>query len=814
MARRGDGGEGLHLFLRHAGRGGADRGGRAGASSTPIAHAIAADREVAAHTRDIRDNPGISVKLSALSRATTTPAQGASWPSLCRAVGAARDGRKAGIGFNIDAEEADRLDLSLDVIEAVLADPGLAGWDGFGVVVQAYGARGRGDRLALRAGRAARPPDHGAAGQGRLLGYRDQARAGRGAGGFPGLHAQARRPMSYIACARMLLGMTDRIYPQFATHNAHTCRGDPGDGRASDATTSSSSACTAWARRCTRSCGQAGTRCRIYAPVGRASRPAGLSRAAAAGKRREFLLRQPDRRRRCPAGGGRRRSVRRWRTADRIPVSAAGGPVPAGARELQGLSTCMTRRRAAAIEARARLRRDRLVRRGRCWPAQAAPGGAEPVRQSRPPGRQGGHGARRAEEDVARALDAARGPWSASPVASAPRCCAAPPISTRPISAEIFALLAREAGKTLPTRWPNCARRSISCATTPRARGRGAGPRAASSPASARGTSRSPSSPARSPPRWPRATRAGQTGRTDAAHRRLRASELLHEAGVPRAALQLLPGDGPTVIGAALTSDPRIDGVCLSPARPRRRRRSTRHGREPRPRRAADRRDRRAQRHDRRFHRAAGTGGARHRRLGLPVGGPALLGAALPLCAGGCRRPADPKMLFGAMDALASATPGSSTPISARSSTPRRRPSMPPMSTGRGPRGGCCTVSTRRVRAHFVGPALIRVDGIGDLEREVFGPVLHVATFKARGDRPGDRAINATGYGLTFGLHTRIDDRVQQIVARGSGRATSMSTATRSAPSSAASPSAARGCRAPGRRRAGRWRGAKDPSCR
>jgi RHH-type proline utilization regulon transcriptional repressor/proline dehydrogenase/delta 1-pyrroline-5-carboxylate dehydrogenase len=49
--------------------------------------------------------------------------------------------RQAGSGFNIDAEEADRLDLSLDVIEAVLADPALAGWDGFGVVVQAYGQR-------------------------------------------------------------------------------------------------------------------------------------------------------------------------------------------------------------------------------------------------------------------------------------------------------------------------------------------------------------------------------------------------------------------------------------------------------------------------------------------------------------------------------------------------------------------------------------------------------------------------------------------------------------------------------------------------
>lgn len=66
----------------------------------------------------------------------------------------------------------------------------------------------------------------------------------------------------------------------------------------------------------------------------------------------------------------------------------------------------------------------------------------------------------------------------------------------------------------------------------------------------------------------------------------------------------------------------------------------------------------------------------------------------------------------------------------------------------------------------FVTPAVVEVGGIEDLEREVFGPVLHVATFKARELDGVVDAINAKGYGLTFGLHTRIDDRVQQIVER------------------------------------------------
>ncbi len=63
----------------------------------------------------------------------------------------------------------------------------------------------------------------------------------------------------------------------------------------------------------------------------------------------------------------------------------------------------------------------------------------------------------------------------------------------------------------------------------------------------------------------------------------------------------------------------------------------------------------------------------------------------------------------------------------------------------------------------FVAPALIRVAGIGDLGREVFGPVLHVATYRAADLDRVIADVNATGYGLTFGLHSRIDDRVQQV---------------------------------------------------
>ncbi len=96
----------------------------------------------ACKSRDIRENPGISVKLSALHPRYEVAKRARVMEELVPRVRAlAGLAKAAGLGFNIDAEEADRLALSLEVIEAVLVDPALAGWDGFGVVVQAYGRR-------------------------------------------------------------------------------------------------------------------------------------------------------------------------------------------------------------------------------------------------------------------------------------------------------------------------------------------------------------------------------------------------------------------------------------------------------------------------------------------------------------------------------------------------------------------------------------------------------------------------------------------------------------------------------------------------
>ncbi|HEU0220674.1 MAG TPA: proline dehydrogenase family protein, partial [Paracoccaceae bacterium] len=116
--------------------------------------AIAADAKGA-----VRGNPGISVKLSALHPRFETSQGERMLPVLAgRLIELARTAAAANVGLNIDAEEADRLDLTLDVVERVLPDPSLAGWDGFGLVVQAYGRRARhviawAGELALSLGR-------------------------------------------------------------------------------------------------------------------------------------------------------------------------------------------------------------------------------------------------------------------------------------------------------------------------------------------------------------------------------------------------------------------------------------------------------------------------------------------------------------------------------------------------------------------------------------------------------------------------------------------------------------------------------------
>ena len=174
--------------------------------------------------RGIFDGPGISIKLSALHpryvRAQAARVMGELLPRV-KALAVMTKGYD--IGFNIDAEEADRLELSLDLLESLATDPDLAGWDGLGFVVQAYGkrcpfvidwivdlARRANRRIMVRLVKGA---------------YWD-AEIKRaqvdGLADFPVYTRKIHTDVAYIACARKLLGARDAVFPQFATHNAQT----------------------------------------------------------------------------------------------------------------------------------------------------------------------------------------------------------------------------------------------------------------------------------------------------------------------------------------------------------------------------------------------------------------------------------------------------------------------------------------------------------------------------------------------------------------------------------------------------------------
>ncbi len=178
----------------------------------------------AAGNRPLPDRPGISVKLSALHpRYEATNAAAVMAELVPVVAGLARQARTFDLNFTVDAEEADRLELSLDVVAAVLADPALAGWDGFGLAVQAYQKRAAAviDWVADLAARLDR----------RLMvrlvkgAYWDteiKRAQERGLDDYPVFSRKPMTDLSYLACADRLLAARPLIYPQFATHNALT----------------------------------------------------------------------------------------------------------------------------------------------------------------------------------------------------------------------------------------------------------------------------------------------------------------------------------------------------------------------------------------------------------------------------------------------------------------------------------------------------------------------------------------------------------------------------------------------------------------
>ena len=171
--------------------------------------------------------PGISVKLSALHPRDEAISRDRVLAEMTpRLIALAQLAKDHDLQFTVDAEEADRLELSLEIIGAALADPSLAGWDGFGLAVQAYQkralaliewiedvAKAKNRRLTVRLVKGA---------------YWDteiKRAQERGLADYPVFTRKAMTDLCYVACVKKLLAARTRLFPQFATHNALTVAG-------------------------------------------------------------------------------------------------------------------------------------------------------------------------------------------------------------------------------------------------------------------------------------------------------------------------------------------------------------------------------------------------------------------------------------------------------------------------------------------------------------------------------------------------------------------------------------------------------------
>ena len=720
----------------------------------------------AAKGDDIRSNPGISVKLSALHPRYEVAKEARVMEELVPRVRAlAGLARAAGLGFNIDAEEADRLALSLKVIEAVLEDPALKGWDGFGVVVQAYGRRCGAviDWLYALAQRLDR----------RIMvrlvkGAYWDAEVKRaqvlGLTSFPVFTRKQATDVSYIANARKLLGMTDRIYPQFATHNAHTvaailhmAEGLPDGNR-----------CYEFQRL--HGMGERlhdivltdqGTRCRIYAPVGahRDLLAYLVRRLLENGANSSFVNQIVDED--VPAEQVAACPLTRVEGLAHIPSAAVTPPADLfpGRRNSAGLD--LTSAADLALMEAARAPHKDIVFEASPLLAGRAAGGERVEIRNPATGDLVGHVLPASAADVDTALRLAE-PWVAPPEVRAEILRRAADLYEANLG-PIFALLSREAGKTLADALSEL-REAVDFL-----RYYADGATGLTQPAHGVFACISPWN-------FPLAIFSGQIAAALAAGNAVLAKPapqtpliaafavaLLHQAGVPPTALQLLPGGAD--VGAAITADARVNGVCFtgSTATAQAIRRSMAEHLPP----AAPL--------------IAETGGLN----AMIVDSTALpeqavrdiLASSFQSAGQRCSALrclylqediAEPvlEMLSGAMDELTLGNPWSLSTdvgplidaqahaaISAHVAAAQAEGRV--LKTVAAPAGG-----------HFLPPTVIKVPGIEAMLREIFGPVLHVATFKA--GEVGDLVdhINATGYGLTFGLHTRIDDRVQEVTDR------------------------------------------------
>jgi RHH-type proline utilization regulon transcriptional repressor/proline dehydrogenase/delta 1-pyrroline-5-carboxylate dehydrogenase len=720
--------------------------------------------------KDTRFNSGISVKLSALHPRYEQSQRETMLPVMAeRLLALALAARDARMGLNIDAEEADRLDLSLDVIERVLAAPELAGWDGFGVVVQAYGPRCAFviDWLYALAKKLDRKI------MVRLVkgAYWDteiKRAQTLGLDGYPVFTRKANTDVSYIACARKLLSMTDRIYPQFATHNAHTVAAVL--AMASDRASFEFQRLHGMGEQLHEAVRKAeGTRCRIYAPVGAHSDLLAylVRRLLENGANSSFVHQLTDEH--VPP-----ETIAR----DPFDMVADQGPAanPAIAKPAEIFGAQRKNSRGFDITDPVTLADIEKARSGFAGKERWS---ATPIT------RAAGYGSKRSVQNPAKVKDvvgtvaeagakqvatavkiavAAQPAWAKRPVAERAAILLRAADLYEANAVEFFALATREAGKTLADGIAEV-REAVDFLRYYAAEAAGV----------EAGTEARGAIACISPWNFPLAIFTGQiaaalvTGNSVIAKPAeqtpliaAKAITLLREAGVPEDVIQLLPGDGPSV-GAPLTADPRIAGVCFTG--------STDVAK------AIERQLAKTASLDAML--IAETGGLN----AMIVDSTALpeqavrdiLASAFQSAGQRCsalrilyvQKDVEKKMLEmlkGALEALAVGDPWRiSTDVGPLIDEEAQKAIGDYCADMEG-KGRLIAKLDAPAGGRFVAPHIFRVSGIEEMEREIFGPVLHVATFDADNIDRVIASINRKGYGLTFGLHTRIEARVQHIV--------------------------------------------------
>ena len=729
----------------------------------------------AARGRGVVAGPGLSVKLSALhprySRAQRDRVMSELLP---RIAALARLAKGYDIGLNIDAEEVDRLEISLDLIDALARDPSLADWSGLGIVVQAYQkraplvldwivrlAREQNRRLMVRLVKGA---------------YWDTEIKRAQVDGLPDYPVYTRKvhtDIAYLACARKLLANRDSIYPQFATHNAATL----------SSTLELAGDRDGYEFQCLHGMGEPlyehvvgddslGLPCRIYAPVGTHETLLAylVRRLLENGANTSFVNQVADETIDLEALVADPVTAAERFAGSPHPKIPLPGSIYPDRRNSSGLDLA-DEHVLASLQQRLEEESSRMFSAHPLLVASAGGRGPpQPLRSPAATDQVVGEVVEATADDVESALAASLDPQRAwNGMAATDRAAvlerAADLLEAR--APMLMHLALREAGKTLVNAVGEVREAADFCRYYARQL-----------------RDREPAAPlgtivAISPWNFPLAIFVGQVAGALAAGNAViakpaeqtpliafEATRLLHEAGVPRAALQFLPGPGES-IGATLVADERVSGVVFTGSTDvatRIHRTLAKRGNLPL---------------------IAETGG----QNAMIVDASALpeqvvsdvLGSAFDSAGQRCsalrvlcvqEEIADRvlAMLAGAMQELAVGDPSRlATDIGPIIDEDAKRSlDEHAMRMQREAKLVARTPLDPAVasQGHFFAPVAFEIPSLATLEREVFGPVLHVLRYRAdRLDALVD-ALNDTGYALTLGIHSRIDETVERIVSR------------------------------------------------